>query len=192
MFKVKRLAVIIGLFLFVVVMGSCGGGNRSSNSNKGGDDGGIAGGGNTESEIKSYETYTESNGIATFTLPDGSVKTLQVVDEQSGDPILGILVTLTFDEKKGFFFISGDDDHTFSIISTNIPNKVVSANIRGSQSAAKNTSIHAVANEEMPKAFLSRWGQVLIRDDGKDKDNEIPVAQDKVESRLWQYFLDNK
>ncbi|MEC4685371.1 MAG: carboxypeptidase regulatory-like domain-containing protein, partial [Nitrospirota bacterium] len=187
MFKTKRLLAVIVMFLFVVILGSCGSGGKSSN--KGRDDGGIADG-NSTSEIKSYETYTESNGIATFTLPDGSVKTLQVVDEQSGDPILGILVTLTFDEKRGFFFISGDDDHTFSIISTNIPNKVVSANISGSQSA-KNTSIRAEANEEMPKAFLSRWGQVLIRDDGEDKDNEIPVAQDKVESRLWQYFLDN-
>lgn len=129
--------------------------------------------------------------MVSFNLPNGTTKSLQVLDEQIGDPIEGVRVTLIFDEEDGFFFISGDDDHTFSIISTNIPNDVVSANINDSQSA-KNTTIRAMANDEMPKAFLSSWGQVMVKDVVDGDDNEISVAQDKIESRLWKYFLDDK
>ena len=172
--SVRRLCKVVTVFLLLLLT-ACGGGND-----------GIA---VTESVgIKSYEAYTASDGTVSFDLPNGVSKTLQVLDEQNDTPVAGVWVTLTFDEEHGFFFISGDENHGFRVISTDISNKAE----RADSVSARNSAIHALTNDETPKAFLSSWGQVLVKNTVDGNDNGIPVAQEKVKSRLWKYFLENK
>jgi hypothetical protein len=83
MLKINRFLLIIVLFFFVVSCGGGPGGGGSSSGESGASD-----------SIKLLETYTDFNGIAVFTLLNGETETIQVVDQQSGNAIAGVKVTL--------------------------------------------------------------------------------------------------
>ncbi|MBI4685680.1 MAG: carboxypeptidase regulatory-like domain-containing protein [Nitrospirae bacterium] len=164
MLKPRSLFTTIILFLFVIIMGSCGAGG-------GGGGGDVA---PANQEVKSYEAYTDSNGVARFTLANGKLSSVQVINQQTGVPIEGIKVSLISDGTNGFYMTTADKD--------NYIESIVNASIID----LGKTSVFASATESTITATLTDWKQVII------KDTVVPITQDKIPTNLWQYFVENK
>src|SRR3990172_5101967 len=96
----KSFKLVLGGILFLSLLAGCSGGG---------------GGGSSETStvskgVQSYEGYTDSSGIASFTLNDGSVNTVNVTDSDTSEPIAGIKVMLTTYGTEALYYVMDENN----------------------------------------------------------------------------------
>ena len=131
----------------------------------------------TTTTITSQSTITGSDGIASFTLSDGSIDNIKVMDDRTGEPISDISAILVTDGTNSAYFLID-------------PNKEYAPAILNAENLSVTTS--SSANNITPQAIgFVRGAYLTFMSRVVEQDKPTPLTSDRIPWGLSQYIIEN-